>query len=267
MMQQQQQYSGSTAGTGNNSSLTAHGKPAAAAPGATRISHTPSGTPAIPMQHLPRQPVGSSSSSTAGGAAAAAGSKLDGLVQPAAVAATPPAVPLSSPVGSTIKAELLKGRLQHQGPAGTTRVVPPGSFSAAVESSHSAAIGVSQEGLVRRHPKQPGTTATELRSMQRVDSKDRAVDSSSSSDGGGNSSGGSELGFFGRIKHSLSGYWQGTKRSVGGFWERTKRRVAEWSAWLLNELLYGLWVVLQWMAWLLLYPFKAVFGPWYRYNR
>jgi hypothetical protein len=26
-------------------------------------------------------------------------------------------------------------------------------------------------------------------------------------------------------------------------------------------------VVLQWVGWLLLYPFKAVFGPWYKYNR
>jgi hypothetical protein len=57
------------------------------------------------------------------------------------------------------------------------------------------------------------------------------------------------------------------KSSVVGFWRSSKAKVVRGANWLLDEVIYGVWVVLQWVGWLLLWPFKATLGPWYNYNR
>jgi hypothetical protein len=52
-----------------------------------------------------------------------------------------------------------------------------------------------------------------------------------------------------------------------GAWRRTKSKVVWGANWLLDEVIYAVWVVLQWVGWLLLATIKATLGPWYRYNR
>jgi hypothetical protein len=107
--------------------------------------------------------------------------------------------------------------------------------------------------LTQRHPKQQGTADYYPNKISGSDSRYQAAISDSSSRGGRGGSGG---GIIARAKGTAVGYWQAAKD-----------RVVRGANWLLDEIIYGVWVVLQWVGWLLLAPLKAIFGPWYRYNK
>jgi len=214
---------------------TTTGRPAATAgataTGATRGSaattRTPSGTPALMLQPLPQAHTSSGGSS----------SKLQGALQAAAAAALPPAGAAAAAAAAA-------------GPDAGPLISPISSTTRAQQLKQTLqqqapgpSLGASPgEGLRQRHAKQQQGTAGYL---HRVSSSDRALDSSGSSGG-----------LFARLKGSVSGFWGATKRRVQATFDR-----------VVDEVLYAVWTVLQWLLWVVVAPIKAVMGPWYNYNR
>ena len=196
--------------------------------GGVRMVHTPSGTPAIPMHPLPTAHTSSSSSSTS----TTPSRGLQGVLQGAAAALPPTGTNAAAAAGE----------------------VPGSSPASGIAKTRLAEVvgtspGVSAGGLTQRHPKQQGTADYHPNRTSSSDSSHQPPHSSSSisSRGGG---------ILARAKGAAVGYWQSTKS-----------RVVRGANWLLDEVIYAVWVVLQWIGWLLLAPLKAIFGPWYRYNK